>query len=485
MAQFKTQAGGDAVAGQHFDTVIIGTGFGSSMFLHEALRHARTGRVLVLEWGDMVSHRQQLEAGKPSLVSPGSTFSNSGPRPWNFTIGFGGGTNCWFGQTPRLHPNDFRLRTLYGVGSDWPFGYEELEPYYCEAETIIAVSGDPDDAATLPRTRPYPQPMHRLSTPDRLLKAARPGLHFGVPTARPRHATDTRAACCASMRCGLCPADAKFTVNNSMMATYEHSAVTLCPGARVIALDTMNGTVRAVRYEWGGREYTANGDLFVLGANAIHSPAILLRSGIDAGPVGKGLHESHGVEVEVKLDGMDNFDGSTIITGQDYGSYDGDFRREAGSALLLFLNFWKFGLRTERGRWRQSLPIVINVEELPRDTDRVTVRPDGSVHVSTGPVSAYARAGERRAIAKLPEILSALPVESIGEPVFRPTESHLQGTVRMGRDPATSVIDSQQVHHVYRNLIAVGSGVLPACSASPPSLTASALSIRAARKALA
>ncbi|MEO0032556.1 MAG: hypothetical protein RIS94_2314, partial [Pseudomonadota bacterium] len=134
--------------------------------------------------------------------------------------------------------------------------------------------------------------------------------------------------------------------------------------ALVFVLALAVGSITAVRFESGGREHVVTGDLFVLGANAIHSPAILLRSGIDHGPTGQGLHEAYGIEVEAMLDGVDNFDGSTITTGADYGAYDGAFRSQSGAALLYFENRWKFGLRPEPGRWRQTLPIVIVVEDL-------------------------------------------------------------------------------------------------------------------------
>lgn len=62
----------------------------------------------------------------------------------------------------------------------------------------------------------------------------------------------------------------------------------------------------------------------------------------------------------------------------------------------------------------------------------------------------------------------------------RPTESHLQGTLRMGADPRSSVVDGGQVHHRWRNLTAVGTSVFPTCSSMNPSLTAAALSLRAA-----
>jgi choline dehydrogenase-like flavoprotein len=306
-----------------------------------------------------------------------------------------------------------------------------------------------------------------------------------MPTARARQATETRTACCANHRCSLCPVDAKFTANNGLMDVFQNPRVSVCPGAEVTHLDTAAGTVRSVRFKSGGKEYTVHGDLFVLGANAIHSPAILLRSGIDQGPVGKGLHEAYGVEVEVMLDGVDNFGGSTITTGLDYGAYDGAFRSKSGSALLYFENRWKFGFRPEPGKWRQTLPIVIVAEDLPSDDDAVILGADGGAKVVGGEPGAYALAGVERAFAQLPSILAALPVERIERRLIRPTESHLQGSLRMGGNPGASVVDAQQVHHSLRNLVVVGSSVFPTCSASNPSLTVGAMSIRSARSALA
>lgn len=480
----KISVSAATINGETFDTVIIGSGFGSGFFLAEAIRHKRAGRILILEWGDIRDHQTQMSEGRNSNIKPEDTFVNHGKRPWNFTIGFGGGTNCWFAQTPRLHPSDFAIRSAYGVGQDWPIDYDMLEPFYCEAEEIMAVSGDDAMGKILPRSRPFPQPPHRMSTPDAVLARERPDHHFAIPTARARLPTSSRNACCANLRCALCPVDAKFTGNNGLRDVFEDSSVTLCSNAKVTRLATAGTNVSRVVFEVDGKEHSVTGSFFVLGANAIHSPAILQRSGDDGAFVGRGLHEAYGVEMEAYLDGMDNFDGSTITTGLDYGCYDGPFRRERGSALLYFENRWRFGFRTERGRWRQSLPIMVVVENPPDDENRVETSGTQEVSVHTKPAGPYALAGAEKAIEGLGTILSALPVESLHNRGERPTESHLQGTLRMGKNADDSVIDADQIHHKYRNLMVVGSSVFPACSAANPSLTVAALSLRAARNLL-
>lgn len=473
-----------AIAGAHFDVVIVGSGFGSAFFLAEVLREDRAVRVLVLEWGGHNDHTWQLENRRNSPVMDDSTYVSASDKNWNFTIGLGGGTNCWYAQTPRLHPADFRLASLYGVGHDWPIGYDDLEPFYVEAETIMAISGDPDMARVLPRSAPFPQPAHRASTPDRVMKTARPETHFIMPTARARIATDSRAACCASMRCNLCPADAKFTANNGLMHLFEDPRVTTLLGAEVRSLDTAGSSVSGVRFRAGGVEHAATGDLVVLGANAIHSPAILQRSDRGGGLVGAGLHESYGAAFEVMLEGLDNFDGSTITTGLDYALYDGPHRSEVGAALIYFENRWSHGLRAERGRLRQSLPLVIVTEDLLEDHNRVTVDGDGTARVDYAGPSDYALRGMDRARAQLDDVLAPLPVERIEDRGVRGTESHLQGTLRMGADPETSVVDGDLLHHQLRNLAVVGTATFPSCSCANPSLTTAALSLRSARRIL-
>jgi choline dehydrogenase-like flavoprotein len=64
------------------------------------------------------------------------------------------------------------------------------------------------------------------------------------------------------------------------------------------------------------------------------------------------------------------------------------------------------------------------------------------------------------------------------------TESHILGTVVMGNDPATSVVDRTLVHHRLRNLVVLGGSAFPTVSPANPTLTISALSLWSAAKVL-
>ncbi len=145
-------------------------------------------------------------------------------------------------------------------------------------------------------------------------------------------------------------------------------------------------------------------------------------------------------------------------------------------------------LRDERGKWRQRIQLTFIYEDLPQVANRVTIGSD-----PTRPVVQYGAPSDytTRAIAalesELPPVLDALPVEryEIVRPDRPTSEGHNLGTTCMGRDPATSVVDPDLVHHRIRNLLVLGGSVFPAISPANPTLTICALSLRAADRLMA
>lgn len=469
-----------------YDLILVGSGFASSFFLLEALRHLRSDqRVLVLERGPRQDHATLMATRNRRDLTRHNTFINRTPeKSWAFTTVFGGSSNCWWGCVPRFLPSDFRMRSLFGIGEDWPLTYDELEPYYAEVEEVMSVSG-PDDGSPFPRSTPYPQPPHALSTPDRLLKKAFPSAFFIQPTARLRRAIPGRAACCGTGVCSLCPIDAKFTILNSMARLYDDPRVSLRLDATVRSVGISGGVATDVHWYSEGKEHVARGDLIVLGANGIFNPHILLNSGLSHPLLGRGLHEQLSVDVAVDLDGVDGFDGSTSITGHGYMLYDGPHRAHRAAALLETTNLPFF--RPEPGKWRQQIRMKVIFEELPGD-GMVEVAPKAPDRpsVTAQPPSDYVRRARAELPSQLEHVLASLPVEAIRiEEEFNETESHLLGSVRMGRDSEHSVIDGDLVHHTIRNLVVAGSSSFPTSSPSNPTLTLSALSVRSARRLFA
>lgn len=462
-----------------YDVVIIGSGFGSLFALETYRKRFPKATVAIIERGDYKSREWQILNQKNYETDPSHFHKvRNGEKPWIYTIGFGGGFNCWWAQTPRFHPSDFKTLSLYGKAVDWPIDYQELEPFYVEAENRMGVAGDISIGKVLPRSAKFPQPPHKLTSIDEIMRAAQPDFHFPISTARSSIGDDKRSKCCSSAKCNLCPVNAKFTTDNGFYYLLEDASVEIILNSEVKIINHTNGVARSVEYVQNGFSYSVEGELIVLGANAIHSSAILLRSSINDYWVGRGLHEQHSVVYEVLLGGLDNFDGGTVTTALNYSLYDGEFRNRHVGALLYFENRWSFGLRPEIGKWRQTLPLWASIEDLPSPENRVILDNDEPLIIHPN-VSQYALDGAKFVSESLDRVLSPLPVEKIVEHGVMSSAAHLQGSLRMGASIEDSVVDKGLLHHKIRNLMVVGTGTIPTSSCANPSLTAAALSIYA------
>jgi len=472
----------------NYDLVVVGSSFSSTFFLLQYLKKApKKAKILVLERGHLFSHTDRLkvlrgeEPGVENLNEETSkTFINAtANKRWEFLTGFGGSSNCWHGCTPRFLPSDFKMNSLYGLASDWPIQYDDLEPYYNEVEDIMSISGSLD--SPYPKSRPYPQPPHVFSTVDKILKEKYGNLYINPPTARARVATNGRGACCASAVCSICPVNAKFTIENGMKAVYLDPRVELQYGAQVHSLDIRNNAVKTVAFLQSGKEKTATADVFALGANAIFNAHILLNSGDDNPFTGKGIGEQTSLEARVDLHNLACVGGSTKVNANGYMLYDGQHRKDY-AACLMEANNTPY-VRFEQGKWRHQARFRMIFENLPSDQSYVSsssniLKPE--VHFKG--VSEYALKGIENMKKVLPEILSCLPVENIEYSDLHPTESHMLGSTRMSMSKDTGVVDRNLIHHKYRNLFVLGSGAFTTYSPSNPTLTLSALSLMAADK---
>lgn len=470
---------------QQYDLILVGTGFASSFFLTRYLESApANASILVLERGRVDVHPWQVENLRNSSFEGEAHRGSGAHKEWIYVIGFGGGSNRWWACTPRMLPNDFRTKSLYGVGRDWPLDYEELAPFYDRVEDVMQVSG-PSERTPFPRNGPYPQPPHRATRPEEVLAAAYPDSFFHQPTARTRRATKGRPRCCASGTCSICPINAKFSVQNELAHIYEDERITIEYGACVTGVGTKAGLVDAVRWEREGAEHESQGELVVLGANALFNSHILLRSGFEHAQLGKRLCEQVGRNVAVYLDGLDNFQGSTSVTGHGYMLYDGEHRKSRAGCLIESFNIPT--LRAERDRWRQTLRLKFIYEDVPQESNQVSLDAEdpGIARTNYGGYSDYTQRGLDALEADLPDLLAPLPVESIEIRGLNKTEAHIIGTTVMGDDPQTSVLDRHQVHHEFRNLVVLGSGCFPTCPPANPTLTLSALALHAAENLLA
>jgi choline dehydrogenase-like flavoprotein len=467
---------------EKYDLIIVGTGFASTFFLHEFIKKMpANSRILVLERGRIDTHAWQLSnlknSSSPNSEAVGQTNST---KSWSFGMGFGGTSNHWWATTLRLLPNDFLIHTKYGVGKDWPVTYQELEPFYCEAEDIMQVSG-PDNTHLYPRSRPYPQPPHIFNDPDKLLKQANPNLYFNVPTARTRNATQNRPSCCAIGTCSLCPVNAKFTIQNEMAELYKDPRIVLSLESTVLTVNSGANIIESVTYRRKDKTLEARAELVILGANAIFNPHILLRSGIEHPLLGKLLNEQISYDAIVDLDSVEGFQGSTSITGHGFHLYDGIHRKEKAACLIEGHNV-PDALRIERGKWTQRAALRCVIEDLPdkRNFIKVNELNSDKAEVIFKGHSDYTQNTINTLPKELEKVLSGLPVEKIHPLRMNRSDGHIQGTTVMGNDPDESIVDRFLVHHKYRNLVVLGSSVFPTCSPANPTLTLSALALRTA-----
>jgi choline dehydrogenase-like flavoprotein len=311
-----------------------------------------------------------------------------------------------------------------------------------------------------------------------------------MPTARwsvhPKN--PARAQCRALGRCGFCPIDAKFTIENSLAHLYEAQGADLRLQQRVLHVDIENSMAKGVTYldETTGKVRSARGEVVALGANAIFNPYLLMRSGLERPSLGRRLDEQIGVYVRVKLRGMVNYQGSTSLTGHGYMLYDGPHRRDSSAVLLETVNVPRF--RVEQHRWREVMYVKCILETLPHENNLVGVHDvarggelaDAQPFTQHASVGSYAERGVERLEADLERVFQPLPVEDIEIMGQSDTESHIACTTVMGNDPETSVVDRNLAVHGIPNLFVLGSSVFVTCPPANPTLTLSALALWAA-----
>ena len=469
---------------ERFDVVVVGTSFASSFFLLRYLEHSSPDvRILVLERGNEDTKAWQLANKKNTSIEPHEVYENDNPaKDWFTSPGFGGNSKCWMGGTTRMMPADFQLKTRYGVGQDWPVSYDDLEPHYCTAEKVMLVSGPTD--SPMPRSTPVPLPPHRFSDPDVLLKKHFPDGWYQMSTARASAPNPQRAVCCATGWCSDCPVDAKFTIQNGLPNLYKDPRITLRLRSEVQSIETAAGLVQGVNYIQEGVAKQATGDLIVLGASALFNPHILLRSGFDHPLIGKRLHEQLPVYVVVDLKGVKCYNGSTVLSGLGYLFYDGEHRRDHAACMIEtwsspFANMRDDTLRMEPGRYTERLMMGFLFDDIPSESNSVTISTNNPRLARTNftNYSDYALAGAKQIPRMVDKLAEALPIERLVSASVGTTAAHIQGTVVMGNDPATSVVDRYLVHHKYRNLLVLGASAYPTASPAYPSLTVSALSL--------
>lgn len=452
------------------------------------------------------------------------------------TVG-GGGIHA-DAKLPRFREVDFRARSELGPieGADvvdWPVDYDELEPYYAEAERLVGVAGDHTaNPFAAWRSGPYPMPPGPDMFCATLTAAAatRLGFHpYRAPTGVNSIAYDGRPAC---NNCGFCsfygcPIEAKGDPVGMLRAALRTGRCEIRPEAHVteIVLDGTGRRARGVRYlDAAGHAHEVAAGYVVVAAGAFETPRLLLRSGIgNPDVVGRylmyhfqtyvlglfpfRLHAHRGRAVTHLMDDPVVPDAAALAAARDAGlPYFRGGIVEHGGAALPIMEARHLPPGEQHSRLMLDSPMrdcmaafTMQGEDLPQATNRIDLDPRIR-DVWGNPAGRVTYSPHRHEMAcathwapRLEEVMreagahTTFWVTSPPLPEHRhpgadptPTSRHVMGTARMGTDPRTSVCDPHQRCWDVDNVLVTDSSVFPTSAGYGPTLTIVALALRSA-----
>lgn len=419
----------------------------------------------------------------------------------------GSGTVSYGAMAWRYMPEDFKMKSTYGEveGStldDWPISYDDLEPFYEKAEWEIGVTGDGDsNPYAARRNKPYPMPPFEQNKDGKILSnaAKRLGLHpFPIPMLRNSVSYNNRPACIRNRTCVgyQCPVDAKNGTHNTVIPvaikTGNCEVRTNCQVAEI--LSHPDGKVKGVRYfDENDREQHQTSDLIVVSASATESARLLLNSKTDLFPGGLGNNndivgrnfQGHSYTGAF---GIFDFEIKTYTgPGATFGICDYNHHNDGiigGGLLCNEFNRMPYMFSQTRppgaARWgKEHKAFQVNnlkkttelhgpIQEMPKRDIRVFIDPKVKDYWGI-PVIAFS--GTKHPLdyehckflsSRAEEILLEAGAEftwqSVGGRGGPSGFQHQCGTIRMGNDPKTSVVNRfGQVHDIDNLFVADGS----------------------------
>ncbi|WEE04067.1 GMC family oxidoreductase [Serratia marcescens] len=537
-------ASGDAEA----DVVIVGSGIVGGLMADALVSQGYS--VLVLEAGPRIERAQAVENWRnmPLHNRAGSDFQGlypqseyataplyfpendyiklTGPNGSGFKQGYlrvvGGTTWHWAASCWRNHPNDFRMKSLYGVGRDWPISYEDIEPWYAKAEEEIGVAGpnNPEWQSPAERSGPYPMDMVPWAYGDRrIAEIVNPHGFKSVPIPQGRSTRpwNGRPTCCGNNNCQpICPIGAMYNGIHHVERA-EHKGAKVIPEAVVYKIDTDdNNRVTAVHwYDTAHNSHRAIGKTFVLACNGIENPRLLLLAANEKNPngianssdqVGRNMMDHSGLHCsflarEALWVGRGPAQSSCMV-----GYRDGAFRSDHSANKIIINNInrvipsalevlktGKVGkaLQDEvRDRASRSVDLSISLEPLPDPNNRLTLSstrkdkhglacPD--IHYDVGE---YVRKGLEVVKTQLRQIGDLFDAQEFVINDKLNANNHIMGGTIMGSDPTNSVVNGNCRAHDHDNLWIPGGGAMVSASVVNTTLTMAALGLKAANDVL-
>lgn len=522
------------------DVIVVGSGVAGALL---AAKVAEAGiKVAIIEAGAKVDRAEATQrywdalikvpecpypptpqAEHPISNDPDYWYRQTGPDKFKSTYVkvVGGTTWHWLGTCLRHVPADFRLKSLYGRGVDWPISYDDLEPFYGQAENEIGVAGDSYEPLGSPRSTPYPMPAIPQTYLDKAFAKALEGTAYQVratPQGRNSTERDERPSCCGNASCiPICPVQAKYDATVHVERALKSGAALYDQTTATFIETGPDGRIAAIRVKRpDGSEGRAVGKVFVIAAHAIETPRLLLNSVSEATPrgvangsdqVGRNLMD-HPVQLSWALtnDPVWPYRGPLSTSGIE-NLRDGPFRAErpatrieigndgwswpTGAPVSTAAELARTGLRGKaldealKHHTSRHVRMASLIEQLPDPENRVTLDPaEKDMYGVPLPRIAfrlddYVKTGLADARKAHEEIFARLGTTHVRHQPEAEGAGHIIGTARMGEDPKTSVVDAELRSHDHRNLFILGSAVFPTSATANPTLTIAALSLRA------
>jgi choline dehydrogenase-like flavoprotein len=503
-------------AASHYDVIIIGSGAGGGTLTH---RLAPSGkRILLLERGEYVPReKDNWDSHAVNVAAKYQTrevWRDREGKPLHPHTNYyvGGNTKFYGAALFRLRREDFgALRHHGGTSPAWPIGYDDLEPYYTEAERLYHVHGMRDEDPTDPgASAPYPYPavsheprMQRLSDDLRAvgLRPFHTPLGVMLDEDSPRTSRCIRCNTCDGYPCLMqAKSDAQVTCVDPALA---YPNVTLMTGALVRTLETSASgrEVTRVVVDRQGETLAFSAEIVVVSCGAINSAALLLRSANDRHP--RGLANSSDVvgrhymgHTNSVLLAVSKTPNPTIfqktLSLNDFYFGSREFAHPMGhisfvgklDAIALAAGAPPLvpGITLEVMA-KHSLDFWLTSEDLPAPDNRVSLDASGNIVLSYTPNNLE---GHRRLVAALERTLQHLDDEwhvlprhlFVGQRIPLAGVAHQNGTIRFGHDARTSALDVNCKTHDLDNLYVVDASFFPSSGAVNPALTVMANALR-------
>jgi choline dehydrogenase-like flavoprotein len=504
---------------EQYDVIIIGSGAGGGTLARHLAPSGK--KILLLERGDWLKREPENWSAEAVFVdnryvSKDVWYDKRGkafqPGVHYFV---GGATKMYGAALYRLRAEDFAERQHQdGVSPAWPISYDELEPYYQQAEEMYHVHGARgEDPTEPPSSGPYPHPA--VSHEPRIQKLAddlaRAGYHpFHSPCGiMLNEAQLAFSRCCRCINCDgfPCVLHAKSDAETlAVRPALEFPNVTLLTNAMVDRLETSADGRQVTRvvgtHEGKPAEFT--GSIVVVSCGAANSAKLLLRSVSDKHPrglangsdqVGRNymFHNSQAVlalskepnpTIYQKTLGLNDFYfgmpgyefpmGNIQMVGKSQAPM---FRGEKPIETLLAPQ-WSLEMIA-----KHAVDFWLSTEDLPRAENRVTVDAAGTITLSYTPSNTAAK---NKLYEKLKSMLNQLDMHDhlIPRNLYMKNEidlggvAHQAGTCRFGSDAKTSVLNVNCQTHEVDNLYVVDTSFFPSIGAVNPALTAMANALR-------